>query len=226
MAEETATQAMSVGQEVTGTVKKIGIYGALVDVGTDQQALLHISQLGKSVRHASEVLNEGDSVTAYVLRIDDKGIALTMDKPPAVPWESIVVGSSYNGEVVRIEKFGAFVDIGAERSGMVHVSEMADGYVKSPEEVVKVGDSVEVRVLRLNRRNRQIDLTMKTEAEIIPDEMDEPEETLTAMEIAFQRAQSSGDDNDDNGSSTRKLSESEKRRREQEEIMQRMRGDS
>ena len=69
MAEETATQAMSVGQEVTGTVKKIGIYGALVDVGTDQHALLHISQLGKSVRHASEILNEGDAVTALYLAL-------------------------------------------------------------------------------------------------------------------------------------------------------------
>ena len=65
------------------------------------------------------------------------------------------------GVVTRLEKFGAFVDIGAERPGLVHISEMAHGFVKEPGDVVKVGDEVEVQILKFSRRKKQIKLSMK-----------------------------------------------------------------
>jgi predicted RNA-binding protein with RPS1 domain len=95
----------------------------------------------------------------------------------------------YRGTVERIEDFGIFVNFGAERPGMVHVSEMADGYVKSPSDVVSRGDDVEVRVLKVNRKKRQIDLSMKTAVEEIEDVLEPTDNIPTAMEIALRRAQ-------------------------------------
>jgi small subunit ribosomal protein S1 len=185
-----ATAEISTGMAVSGKVTYIGVYGAMIDIG-GQEALLHPSQLGRSdVRSIDDILKVGDEVNAYVLKVDNEGrIALTMEKPPELTWNRIQKGEMYKGVVTRIEDYGAFVDIGAERPGMVHVSELTDGYVQSPNDVVKVGDEVEVRVIKLNRRNRQIDLSMKTPAEEIQQVMEPAEEVPSAMEMAFRRAE-------------------------------------
>lgn len=185
-----ATAEISTGMAVAGKVTYIGVYGAMIDIG-GQEALLHPSQLGRSdVRSIDDILKVGDEVNAYVFKVDNEGrIALTMEKPPELTWNRIQKGEMYKGVVTRIEDYGAFVDIGAERPGMVHVSELTDGYVQSPNDVVKVGDEVEVRVIKLNRRNRQIDLSMKTPVEEIQQVMEPAEEVPSAMEMAFRRAE-------------------------------------
>lgn len=182
---------LDVGTEVQGTVQHLGVYGAMIDVGVGRNALLHISQVGRNdFRDIQEVYNVGDEVTAYVLKVDDEErIALTLEKPPALPWSRIHKDGMYKGTVIRIENYGAFVDIGAERPGMVHVSELADGYVQSPEDVVSVGDEVEVRVIKLNRGKRQIDLSMKTPQEELAAAFEPSEELPSAMELAFRRAE-------------------------------------
>ena len=81
------------------------------------------------------------------------------------------MAETVKGKIVRLEKFGAFVEIGAERPGLVHISEMAHGYVKVPGDVVKEGDEVEAQVLEVNRRKKQIKLSMKA---LLP----EPEEVV------------------------------------------------
>jgi transcriptional accessory protein Tex/SPT6 len=89
---------------------------------------------------------------------------------------------------VRVERYGAFVDIGAERPGLLHVREMGQ-YVRNPADFVKVGEPIEVKILKLDRRKRQIDLTMNVETENEEDEeSDEP--LMSAMEIAYRQAQS------------------------------------
>jgi predicted RNA-binding protein with RPS1 domain len=84
-----------------------------------------------------------------------------MIKPLDLEWRDIKVGNPVKGKVVRLEKFGAFVEIGAERPGLIHISEMAHGYVKQPSDVVKEGDEVEVQIIDVNRRKKQIKLSMK-----------------------------------------------------------------
>jgi predicted RNA-binding protein with RPS1 domain len=84
-----------------------------------------------------------------------------MIEPLALDWKEIEPDMVVKGKVVRLEPYGAFVDIGAERPGMVHVSELAHGYVKTPGEIVKEGDEVEAKVLDVNRKKKQIKLSLK-----------------------------------------------------------------
>ncbi len=194
-------QTLDVGMEVTGRVKHVGIYGALVDIGTGQDALLHISQLSNGEeRRFEEVVRAGSDITAYVYKTRQDGyVALSMEKPPMVPWQSIKQGNTYKGEVIRVENFGVFVDFGAERPGMVHVSEMADGYVKSPSDIASIGQEVEVRVIKKSGRPRQIDLTMKKDQEesmLIEEEAEDEVEVPTSMAQAFRRAMGGREENE------------------------------
>src|SRR5215510_13645558 len=138
--------------ELKGTVKRIELYGAFVDIGVGQDALLHISQLGKpNVRNVEDVVKAGDEITVYVLKVDPAAnrVALSLVKPPDFTWEDLHEGQIINGKVVRVESYGLFVDIGAERPGMIHVSELSDNYVGSPSDVAKVGDVVQARVIKI-----------------------------------------------------------------------------
>lgn len=211
------------GMELPGKVKHIELYGAFVDVGVGTDALLHISQLGKAnVRNVEDVVKVDEAVTVYVLKVDkDAGrIALSLVKPPAVSWDTLKEGDTIEGEVVRVESFGAFIEFGAERPGMVHVSEMKDGYVKSPDEVVKVGDRIQARILKINRKKRQIDLTLKEQRQETYEVVsDEPEEELpTAMALALRKAMAQ---QDDRPSAAREAAAKNKKRTEQEDIIAR-----
>ncbi len=176
-----------------GTIKETQLYGALVDVGLEYDGLVHISELSpERVNRVGDVVQPGDSVTVWITKVNpEKGrIGLTMVKPPDVGWSELAKEKVYTGTVTRIEPYGVFVDIGAERAGLLHVREMSSGYVRHPSELVKMGEEVEVRILKLDRRKRRIDLTMMGIQDIIEDDDSEDEEPAqTAMEIALQRAQ-------------------------------------
>jgi transcriptional accessory protein Tex/SPT6 len=154
--------------QLTGTVKRLELYGAFIDLGIDATGLVHISKLGgEQVNRVSDVLKEGDEVTVWVEKVEPERqqVMLTMVPPLAVDWAELKTDQVYDGKVTRLENFGAFVSIGAEREGLVHISELSHDYVKHPSEVVKVGDDVQVKVLGFNRRKRRIDLSMKALAE-------------------------------------------------------------
>ncbi len=180
--------------EVHGKVTKIELYGAFVDIGVGTDGLLHISQLStERVKNVNDKVSVDDEITVWVRNVDveQKRIDLTMIQPPDVTWNDIQVGQALVGKVVRVEKFGAFVDVGAERPGMVHVSELASGYINSPSEVVKVGDELRVKVIKVNGKKKQIDLSVKAleEKHEMPKEADEElGDVPTAMELALRQA--------------------------------------
>lgn len=215
--------------QLTGVVKKLELFGALVDVGIGRLGLLHISQISdKHVKNVSDVLNEGDEIEVWVKEVDrSKGrISLTMLKPPAVTWNEISEGSVFTGTVVRLEKFGAFVDIGAERPGLVHVSELATSYVGDPADVVKVGEELEVKIIGVNRRKKQIDMSVRALEEptkVMAAANNEPEEDIpTAMELALRQAmEDSGMDMPMPKRSKNKRRKKNRRREERDEIFAR-----
>lgn len=175
-----------------GVVTETQLYGALIDIGLKYDGMVHISQLSPSrVNRVTDVVQPGDSVTVWVTRVaPGKGrIGLTMIKPPKVDWSELAEEQIHTGVVTRIESYGVFVDIGAERAGLLHVREMSAGYVRHPSELVKMGEEIEVRVLKFDRRKRRIDLTLMGIQAKIEDDSEEEEPTQTTMEIALQRAQ-------------------------------------
>lgn len=189
---------LTVKMEVKGKVVKTDLAGAIVDLGLAQTGFLHISQLStKRVNNVTDVVKEGDEVTAYVLEVDTKRnrVSLTLIKPPALTWPELKakVGQLVQGTVVRLEKFGAFVDIGAERPGLVHVSELTDEYISSPEAVVSVGDEVEAKIIGIDPQKKQIDLSMKSASQVVEIEEEDEEEQLTAMALALRKAMGGAD---------------------------------
>jgi small subunit ribosomal protein S1 len=152
--------------QFSGTVKKITLAGAVIDIGLDMPCILHISQIvggteDQPIKRVEDVIQVGQTVDVWVRRVKEGRVELTMLKPLSLEWRDIEKGMVVKGKVTRLEKFGAFVEIGAERPGLIHISEMAHGYVRTPSEVVKEGDEIEAEVLEVNRRKKQIKLSMK-----------------------------------------------------------------
>ncbi len=150
--------------KLSGTVVRLELYGAFVDVGVGIYALVHISQIGKKhVNRVADVLSIGDKVDVWVKKVDieRKQIMVSMIEPLGVEWRDLKKENEYTGTISRLEAYGAFVNIGAEREGLVHISELSHNYVKTPSELYKVGDEVRVQVLGFSKRKRRIDLSIK-----------------------------------------------------------------
>lgn len=147
---------------LTGKVIKTTLAGALLDIGSNLPGILHISQMGETpVKRVEDVLQVGQEVTVWVRKVKSDRVELTMVEPIGLEWREIKPEMVVKGKVARLETYGAFVEIGAERPGLVHISEMSHGYVKTPGDVVKEGDEVEVMVLDVDRKKKQIRLSMK-----------------------------------------------------------------
>jgi ribosomal protein S1 len=179
------------GLRTEGKVVRLERFGAFVDIGAGTEGLVHISEMGPGrVGKPSDVVKEGDLVTVWIKEADrqSKRISLSMVEPPAVDIRTLKASMILTGKVVRLESFGAFVDIGAGRDGMIHVTEMGRGYVGSPSEILSVGDQVQVRVVEVDPRRGRISLSMKDlpAEQFQPDE--EEEELPSSMEIALREA--------------------------------------
>ncbi|HNK63780.1 MAG TPA: S1 RNA-binding domain-containing protein [Anaerolineales bacterium] len=155
--------------KLNGKILKTTLAGALVDIGQSLPGVIHISQLSdKAVNKVEDVVQEGQEVVVWVKRVRKDRVELTMIEPLAYDWKELKPEMIVKGKVVRLESYGAFVDFGAERPGLIHVSELTHGYVKTAGEVLKEGEEVEAKVLDVDRRKRQIRLSVKAlQAEVI-----------------------------------------------------------
>ena len=167
------------GSSVTGVVRNLTNYGAFIELEEGVDGLLHVSDMSwtRKISHASEMLKKGDEIECTVVSVDEerKRIALGLKQMGDDPWETRIPeqyqpGSIVKGSVTKITNFGVFVELEEELEGLLHVSELTGGdEEKSVEDVVNVGDEIEVKILRVDTDDRKIGLSMKLDAEIEPE---------------------------------------------------------
>jgi small subunit ribosomal protein S1 len=184
------------GDVVKGIISNIVDFGAFVDLeGID--GLIHISELSWGhVNHPSEVLTVGQEVEVKVLDIDRdrQRVSLGLKQTQEDPWKSLVdshnVGDIMTGAVTKLVSFGAFVQISEGIEGLVHISELASHHVEKPEEVVSVGDDIEVKVIEIDSDRRRLSLSIKRLHEEAGEETDEEESAAeTAEEVVEEEAE-------------------------------------
>ncbi len=155
---------------VEGVVRNLTNYGAFVEIEEGIDGLLHVSDMSwvRKVGHPSEVVQKGQKVKCVILNVDQdrKRVALGLKQMANDPWEGDIPGRYHPGEikigkVTKLTNFGVFVELEPGLEGLLHISELADHKVESPEEVVKVGDEIEVKVLRVDAQDRKIGLSRK-----------------------------------------------------------------
>src|SRR5947209_3434179 len=158
------------GTIVSGTVRNLTNYGAFVEIEEGIDGLLHVSDMSwvRKVSHPSEVVQKGQKVTCVVLNVDQerKRVALGLKQMANDPWEGDIPGRYkpgmvVKGKVTKLTNFGVFVELEQGLEGLLHISELSDDKVETPEDVVKVGDEVEVKVLRVDTKDRKIGLSRK-----------------------------------------------------------------
>jgi small subunit ribosomal protein S1 len=158
------------GTIVEGKVRNLTSYGAFIEIEEGIDGLLHVSDISwtRKIGHPNEVLKKGDSVKAQVLSVDQdkKRVALGLKQLEEDPWETripskYVPGEIVKGKVTKVTNFGVFVELEGDLEGLLHVSELADHKVENPEDVVKVGQDLEVKILRVDTDERKIGLSLK-----------------------------------------------------------------
>src|SRR5438132_3754566 len=158
------------GTVITGTVRNLTNYGAFIEIEEGIEGLLHVSDMSwvRKVSHPSEVVQKGQKVTCIVLNVDQerKRVALGLKQMANDPWEGDIPGRYtpglvVKGKVTKLTNFGVFVELEPGLEGLLHISELSEEKVENPEELLKVGEEVEVKVLRVDPKDRKIGLSRK-----------------------------------------------------------------
>jgi small subunit ribosomal protein S1 len=172
-------ESLKKGERRRGVVSSIVNFGAFVDIGGGVDGLVHVSELSwKHVDHPSEVAAVGEEVEVEVLDVDleRERVSLSLKATQEDPWREFErkhqMGEIISGSVTKLVPFGAFVRVGEGVEGLVHISELSDQHVESPEQVVQVGEQVRVKVVDVDVSRRRISLSTKRvaeEPELLPD---------------------------------------------------------
>jgi small subunit ribosomal protein S1 len=158
------------GTLVKGTVRNLTNYGAFIEIEEGIDGLLHVSDMSwtRKISHPSEVVEKGQTVECKVLSVDQqrRRIALGLKQLEEDPWATDIPnkyqpGQLVTGTVTKITNFGVFVGLENGLEGLLHISELADHKVENAEEIVKVGDQIEVKILRVDAAERKIGLSRK-----------------------------------------------------------------
>ncbi|MBI3649187.1 MAG: 30S ribosomal protein S1 [Actinobacteria bacterium] len=164
---KTFLQSLQKGERRKGTVSSIVNFGAFVDLG-GVDGLVHVSELSwKHVDHPSEVVTVGQEVEVEVLDVDldRERVSLSLKATQEDPWKEFErmyqAGEIVEGQVTKLVPFGSFVRVAQGIEGLVHISELSDQHVESPEAVLSVGDTVRVKVIDVDVSRRRISLSMR-----------------------------------------------------------------
>ena len=198
---DTADTKYPVGTKINGKVRNLTSYGAFVELEEGIDGMVHVSDMSwtRKINHPSEMLKKGDEVAATVLEVDraNQRIALGMKQLEIDPWENIEklykVGDLVQGKVTKLASFGAFVGLQHDIDGLVHISQISEERVDKIKNVLKVGQDVSARVVKIDRNERRIGLSIKAASysdEQIKEEQKildalKPGEDLVALQHAF-----------------------------------------
>jgi len=192
------------GTRIKGKIRNLTSYGAFIELEEGLDGMIHVSDISwtRKINHPSEVLKKGDEVEAVVLEIDkaNQRIALGLKQLTPDPWENIdqlyKVGDLVTGKVTKLASFGAFVGLQHDIDGLVHISQVSEERVDKIKNVLKVGQEVTARVIKIDKSERRIGLSIKA-ANYTPDQLAaeqklldqlKPGEDLVALERAFELA--------------------------------------
>jgi len=165
-----AGQKYPVGTMVTAKVTSLTNYGAFVEIEPGIDGLIHISDLSwtKKYNHPGECLQKGQEIRCVVLEVDEDKhrISLGIKQLTEDPWfraipEKYIPGQIVRGKITKLTNFGVFVELENELEGLLHISELSDQKVESPQDIVKIGDDVEVKILRVDTDSRKIGLSLR-----------------------------------------------------------------
>jgi small subunit ribosomal protein S1 len=195
-----------IGQTVKGEVRNLTPYGAFLGMEEGIDGMIHVSDLSwtRKINHPSEVIKKGDEVEAVVLAIDKENqrVSLGIKQLDGDPWAAIdnsfKVGDLVKGSVAKIASFGAFVNLENDIDGLIHISQLSEDHVEKVKDVIKVGDEIEARVIKVDRVERRIGLSIKAvsydpeqlEKESASFETLRPSGDLVGLEQAFNLASS------------------------------------
>jgi len=202
---EVVTGKYPTGTRVKGKVRNLTAYGAFVELEEGIDGMIHVSDLSwtRKINHPSEMLKKGDEIEAEVLEIDkaNQRISLSLKHLSDDPWKSIEerykIGDLVTGKVSKVASFGAFVQLADEIDGLVHISQISNDRVEKVKEVLKIGQEVSARVIKVDKTERRIGLSIKA-ADYTPEQIErekenyealKPGEELSSMEAAFDRAE-------------------------------------
>ena len=158
-----------IGTKVKGKVRNLTAYGAFVEMEEGIDGMVHVSDLSwtRKINHPSETLKKGDEVEAIVLEIDkaNQRISLGCKQLDGDPWsgidEKFHVGDLVKGTVAKIASFGAFIQLQDDIDGLVHISQLSEDHVNRVKDIIKVGQEVEARVIKVDKVERRIGLSIK-----------------------------------------------------------------
>lgn len=201
---DTAEQKYPPGTRVKGKIRNLTSYGAFLELEEGLDGMIHVSDISwtRKINHPSEVFKKGDEVEAVVLEVDkvNQRIALGVKQLTPDPWENIdqlyKVGDLVTGKVTKLASFGAFVGLQHEIDGLVHISQISEERVDKIKNVLKVGQEVTARVIKIDKAERRIGLSIKA-ANYTPEQLKaeqaaldalKPGEDLVALQHAFDLA--------------------------------------
>ncbi len=193
------------GSRVQGKIRNMTAYGAFVELEEGIDGMIHVSDLSwtRKINHPSEILKKNDDVEAVVLDIDkvNQRISLGVKQLDSDPWKEIdqkyKIGDLVHGKVTKLASFGAFVQLQDDIDGLVHISQLSEEHVAKVKDILKVGQEVEARVIKVDKAERRIGLSIKA-AHYSDDELRReteafdslrPGEDMVGLEQAFQAAE-------------------------------------
>lgn len=202
---EAAQAKYPAGTKIKGKVRNLTSYGAFVELEEGLDGMVHVSDISwtRKINHPSEVFQKGDEVEAVVLEIDkaNQRISLGMKQLGTDPWSAIdqfyKVGDLVTGKVTKLASFGAFIGLAHDIDGLVHISQVSEDRVDKIKNVLTVGQEVTARVIKIDRAERRIGLSVKA-ANYSPEQLKEeqkildalkPGEDLVALQHAFDAAE-------------------------------------